>query len=269
MSRVSAVVLCHPQSAWQLSGNEFTNDLVDSYFIGCGTSKSPHATLSEANDFFPNCASWNTALFESSVIMTVWEHLDNLIKTDYICILHSDIIMNKDPEYTWKTLIEYSNNSAAVGVTASIGLKQIVHEFDLNYNYTPNNDPMMVHAFDHNIHIWEYIRKLDSEIYDWAMDVQPILIYTHQFLCPIWMYEKLGNKLYNIASRLELRDVGFWTPHVFERLIALYLAFYSDNKQRLTTAFWHAASSGNLGPGEFTLYGPRCLRYYKIKRKIL
>lgn len=263
---IKAVVLCHPASKDLLTKSVFRSKRVDCIRIACGTSKVKVADYSESNDFFPTYASWNSALFETSVILTIWEHADQLIGDNHVMIIHSDIKPNHKPFRIWdkvgKWLKEEPDRSVGLTVPSSyIGMFDgwtIPDEFPI----TVWHDPMYLHAFDNNIYVWEFIKEYDYDIYEWAMDVTPRMIYSHQFACTRETFDYLGNKLYNVASRLRLRDIGFWTPHMFERLIGLYLAKRFE-EPIVSTAFWHYASSGTFGPGEQSLYGPRALRFYR------
>lgn len=258
-----AIILYHPQSAVLLT-NDMFDDRIRPVRIACGTTKAEGADLFEANDFFPTYASWNSCLFETSVILTVWEHADQLIGDDHVVVMHSDIELHMDCVDTWTRIIDLAAEGKSVGITAPIRFRSMWAEWLVPSDAmcTPEHDPFYRHAFDNKIHVWDYIKKYDPDIYDFAMSVQPKLIYSHQFACSRGLFDILGQKLFHIASRLRLRDIGFWTPHMFERLIALYLAMYSEPV--LTTAFWHFASSGVSGPGEQSLYGPRPLKFYKI-----
>ena len=259
---MKAIILCHPQSTDKLT-NKMFNDSVEPIRISCGTTKVEGVDFYESNDFFPTYAPWNSCLFETSVILTVWEHADQLIGDDNVAIMHTDIESHFGPDDTWAN-IEDGVKGAAVGLTAPVRFKGAWEDWLVPENAlcTPEHDPFLRHAFDNKIHVWDYIKKYDRDIFDFAMDTQPRLIYSHQFACSREMFDALGLRLYNIASKLRLRDIGFWTPHMFERLIALYLA--QHDSVVLTTAFWHHASSGIAGPGEQSLYGPRPLLFYKI-----
>lgn len=258
---MKAIILCHPQSSDKLT-DEMFNDSVDPIRISCGTTRVEGVDFYESNDFFPTYASWNSCLFETSVILTAWEHADQLIGNEDVTIMHTDIESHFGADETWEQITKCAAISS-VGITAPIRFcgawdDWLVPEDAL---CTPAHDPFYRHAFDNKIHVWDYIKKYDPDIFDFAMDVQPKLIYSHQFACSRSTFDALGLKLYKIASRLRLRDIGFWTPHMFERLIALYLA--QHDSVTLTTAFWHHASSGISGPGEQSLYGPRPFHYYR------
>lgn len=266
---IKVVVLLHPQSSDLLPKRVLNSKYVDCIRISCGTTKIKTADLSESNDFFPTYASWNSALFETSVILTVWEHADELIGNNHVAFLHSDI----EPHFTaakiWKTIHKTidNDNTSSLALTIPPTYRGIWEDWLVpdDARLTPRYDPYKVHCFDNNIFIWDMIKQLDNDLYDWSMDTQPRMIYSHQFACSRVTFDYLGNKLYNAASKLRLRDIGFWTPHVFERLIALYLAKYG--KPVLTTAFLHYQSSGVYGPGDHNLYGPRPLRYYRVSTR--
>lgn len=261
---IKTIMLLHPQSANILSKRAFNTKLVECISISCGTTKVKNADLSEASDFFPTYASWNSALFETSVILTVWEHADQLIGNNNVAILHSDIELHFKASYTWKKINKSLNDDpmSSLALTIPVTYRELWNEWLVpdDAPFIPKYDPYNIHCFDNGIYVWDLIKKYDNDIYDWAFDVQPKMIYSHQFACSRKAFDYLGNKLYNIASKLRFADIGFWTPHMFERLIALYLAYYGE--PILTTAFLHHQSSGVYGPGDHNLYGPRPLRFY-------
>jgi hypothetical protein len=266
---IKTILLMHPQSVDLLPRKVFRSKLVDYVSISCGTSKVADAHLSEAADFFPTYASWNSALFETSMILTVWEHADNIVGDNNVAFLHTDVQPHFKASDIWKRidthLAKHENSSIAITApNAYQGLWDdwIVKDSDF---MIPKNDPYKVHCFDNGVFVWDIIRQYDNDIYEWAFDCQPQMIYGHQFACTRQTLDYLGLKLSDITNRLRLRDVGFWTPHVFERLIALYLAYRGE--PLLTTAFWHYQSSGIYGPGDHSLYGPRPVRYYKVNRR--
>jgi len=257
------VVLHHPQSAKLLNSTPFHTKHAKAIHISCGTTKVPGVDYSESNDFFPTYASWNSILFETSVILTVWEHADELIGNDNVAFLHTDTRMKYNPAFTWKrigSILKHDPNKS-IGLTVNAVTSS---DFILNDRecLTPKNDPMFLCQFGVGIRVWDYIKEYDPEIYEWAMDVQPTLICAHQFACTRSTLDYLGPKLYEVARKLRLRDTGLWTPHMFERLIALYLAKRGDIV--CTSAFLHHASSGVTGPGEQTLYGPKGYKFFKI-----
>lgn len=258
------IILHHPQSADLLQPSALEHPLVEPIRISCGTTKSKN-TYAESGDFFPTYASWNSILFETSVILTVWEHADTLIGNNNIAFLHTDTMINDMVGNVWSQLNEFilENPNRSLGITM---YKSYDGYFDGlivpdKYHLLPKRDPMMLHHFDNNISVWEYIKKYDFDLYEWANDTQPIMICAHQFACSRNVFDYLGDKLFNILSKLKVGDTGLWTPHMFERLIALYLARH--NNPIITSAFWHYASSGISGPGELSLYGPRPIRFYK------
>lgn len=261
---IRSFVLLHPQSADLISKRVFNSKYVKHKRISCGVTKNKNSDLSEANDFYPTYASWNSALFETSVILTIWEHADVLIGDDHVAIMHSDVDIHFKPSETWKRLNDEldTNLNSSIALTIPVAYNGLWDDWLIpeDTHLIPKYDPYMIHCFDNEIYVWDIIRKYDPDIYDWAMDTQPKMIYSHQFACTRDTFDYLGNKLYDVVNRLRLTDVGFWTPHVFERLIALYLAH--RGKPVLTTAFLHYQSSGVYGPGDHSLYGPRPVRYY-------
>ena len=262
-------ILAHPQSADYIDDGFFSIDGVEPIKISCGTTKVSSAMFSEANDFFPTYASWNSALFETSVILTIWEHANDLIGDDNVAILHTDIIKNREAEFTWNSLHDLVSDSTSVGLVAGHNYSSVLNDFVVpeHIRFSPENDPMFLHAFDAGVYIWDFIKKYDPDIYDFAFSTNPRLIYSHQFMCTRKVFDELGFKLMRIARQMVFADVSLWMPHVFERLIALYLAKLSN--PILTTAFWHSSSSGIHGPGDHNLYGPRGRRFFNIKPRVL
>ena len=266
---IKAIVLLHPQSADLVPRSAFNSKLVKLTTISCGASKVKGADLSEAGDFYPTYAAWNSALFETSIILTVWEHADRLIGDNHVAFLHTDVRPHFRPHTIWNKINKWldKDDKVSVALTAPAAYQNIWESILIKEeaNLIPDKDPYKIHCFDNGVYVWDIIKNYDPDIYEWAFDTQPQMIYSHQFACTRQTLDYLGNKLMNIVSRLRMRDVGFWTPHVFERLIALYLAYRA--KPILTTAFWHYQSSGVYGPGDHSLYGPRPVRYYKVKRR--
>ncbi len=262
---IKVVMLCHPSSKDLVSKKAFRSKHVDLIKISCGTTKVKGVHLSESNDFFPTYASLNSGLFETSVILTVWEHADQLIGDNDVAILHTDITANFKASYIWNNINRAlrKNENSPIGMTISSSYANTFDKWLIpdTFPMSFKNDPMKKHAFDNNIFVWDFIKKYDYDIYQWAMDTSPRMIYSHQFACTRKVFDTLGHNLHATVSKLRLKDVGFWTPHMFERLIGLYLARIGD--PILTTAFLHYSSSGTFGPGEQTLYGPRPLKFYK------
>lgn len=267
---ITAIILCHPASADYLTKAAFRSKLVKPVRVSCGTTKSAHADYSEANDFFPTYASWNSGLFETSVILTVWEHADQLIGNNHVAIMHTDIRPHHKPGAIWKKVVAWIDEepTRSIGLAVPITYMGLFDEWIIpdDFPLTPKDDPMRICAFDNEIHVWDFIKKYDYDIYEWANDINPRMIYSHQFACSRETFDYLGNRLYQVAHKLRFGDCGFWTPHMFERLIGLYLA-QRHPQPIISTAFWHYASSGTFGPGSHTLYGPRGLKYYKLNTR--
>ena len=266
---IKAFMLMHPQSAILAGKNAFKSKKVDLRKISCGTSKVKGADLSEAADFHPTYAAMNSCLFETSVILTLWEHADELIGNDNIAVLHSDITINGTAGKVWGRLdgMLEDNPNEPVALTIPNTFAGLWNDWMVSDNHMlkPKYDPYKIHCFDNGIFVWDLIKKYDSDLYEFAFDEQPDMIYAHQFACSKAVFEDLGSNLYKIVRSLRLRDIGFWTPHMFERMIALYLA--KQGSPRLTTAFLHYQSSGVYGPGDHSLYGPRPLKYYHAVSK--
>lgn len=264
---ILAITLHHPQSVDLLPKRMFDTLLAQQVGISCGTTKVAGVQYSESNDFFPTYASWNSALFETSVILTAWEHANELIGDNDVAILHTDIEPHFKADETWQKVGGWlrENEQRAVGMTAPMTYQGIWDDWLIpeQVPFVPKYDPMRIHLFDNNIGVWDFIDRYDPDIFQWAMDTQPRLIYAHQFACTRQTFDKLGDRLMRMVRKLRFGDVGLWTPHMFERLIGLYLA-HIGGPPVLSTAFWHHSSSGVNGPGEQSLYGPRSLRYYRV-----
>lgn len=264
-----AIQLCHPSSRETVDRSAFPPQLVKLLRISCGTTRVADVDLSESADFFPTYASWNSALFETSVILTICEHADQLIGDQDVAIVHTDIEPHWDPAEIWlrvqHSLKHHPNRPIGLTVPAAFSGLPAFQDWLIPQNFPVDvrSDPMKLHCFDHGINVWDFIEKYDFDTYTWAMDTNPRMIYSHQFACSRQVLDRLGEKLHAVSNRLRLRDIGLWTPHMFERLISLYLVRY-NTEPLLTTAFWHHSSSGTFGGGEQTLYGPRGLKYYKI-----
>jgi len=267
---ITSIVLSHPQSINLLRDSVFRSKLVEKYRIACGTTKPKGADLFESSDFFPTYASWNSCLFETSVILTVWEHADQLIGDNDVAIMHTDIEPHFKPTDIWKKISKWikENNKRSIGLIAPANAIGLWDDWTIpdDYPVTVDQDPFMRHQFDNDVHVWDFIKDYSLDLWHYAMDVKPSMIYSHQFACSRLTFDHLGNELYKIASRLRLGDIGFWTPHMFERLISLILTKYGGDPI-LSTAFWHHASSAVAGPGELSLYGPRPLKYYKVSTR--
>ena len=265
---INAIVLCHPQSKNLLSKKSFKSDFVSPIKIACGTTKVKDSDYSESADFFPTYASYNSCLFETSVILTVWEHADELIGDNHVAIMHTDIEPHLSPSETWSQLHTCCDGDGPIGLTVPAAFKGLYESVILDeHGFYAKNDPMLIHAYDNNIHVWDYIKKYDLDAYEYAMDANPAMIYSHQFICSRQTFDALGARLIRIVNRLRLSDIGFWTPHMFERLIAIYLAKIA--KPMITSAFWHYSSSGVFGPGSLSLYGPRGFKYYRTCSRVI
>lgn len=244
---LTTFVLCH-QSTKDTLDRKCLYNHID---IACGMSKIKNM-LSESSDFYPTYASWNSILFESSVILTISEHLESITYNN-IAILHSDTTA-KDI-YLLEEIEKEVSRGCSVGITVPP-----------NYNgnhHRIHDDPMMIHPFDSGVYVWDYIKKYDSKLHQWAIDNNPDMIWAHQFACQQSTLKALGAYLRKIASKLILADCGLWTPHMFERMIGVWLAMHTEVV--LIPAFTHHGSSSVFGQGELNLYGVRPRRYYNVR----
>lgn len=256
---ISAFMLLHPASQDLCPRSAFRSKHVTLRKIACGTTRPKKAELFEATDFQPNYSSLNSAIFETSVILTVSEHADRLIGTSNVAFVHSDIT----PRFSaiWSrisTILKDGNTSVGLTTPYSSG-DFVIQDSDV---LKPDLDPLFGTTFDWYVDVWESIKRIDPDIYQFAFDVRPQLIYSHQFACSRLIFDRLCDSLRSVLRCMRLCDVGLWTPHVFERLIALYLAKHSD-RVVLTTAFWHRMSSKSTGDNA-GLYGLRSFKYIKI-----
>ena len=269
---ITAIVLCHPQSKDLLTRRTFNSKILDVKKIACGTTRVKGADYSESSDFFPTYASYNSCLFETSVILTAWEHADELIGDNDVAVLHTDIVLKGKANETWSSLNAElkSDPDRPIGLTIAAAYKGIFNNWLIDENdiFRCNYDPMRIHCFENKIYVYDYIKKYDLDIYEFAMDANPLMIYSHQFCITRKAFDVLGDKLMRVVNRLRLEDIGFWTPHMFERLIALYLAKYIG-RPKLTTAFHHFSSSGSFGPGQLSLYGPRGFKHYRPATRLI
>lgn len=261
---MNIVFLHHPNSKLLINQDEIdgSHNIIN---LNLGMTNGYKSGLRESSDFFPNYASYNSVLFESSSILTLWEHSDDVFKDGPIVISHTDVI----PRFLFSEL-----ESLAVGESFAIGTTVPSYSCDKYKTLVIDDDgfkfrldPWHISDFDGVIDIWELIRQIDKEVYEFAFDTNPTMIYSHQFCVSRDVFEKLGEQLCNIAMSLRLSQCGLWTAHVFERIIAVRLAMMV--KPILTSMFSHYTSSSPKGPGELTLYGPRAYKYFKMFSKAL
>lgn len=262
---IQCFVLQHPQSTRDIDYTKAFTGPVKALRISCGTTQVEGSDLSEAADFWPTFASWNSLLFETSVILTTWMHADRLIGSDHVAFLHTDVSHNKRHRDWWEEIHGYLDEDLgrAVGLTAP-GVFQGVWQERKIPDHVPlslHTDPMWLHQFDHGVGVWDYLKKYDPTLFEWAMDTKPRIVYAHQFALSRPAFDALGSHLHRIVHTMNLRDTGLWTPHMFERLIGLFLVKHGGPAVH-TTAFWHQQSSGRPVTGGHSLYGPRPFRYY-------
>lgn len=243
------------------NSNDYQIDGVEFIKISCGTSKVLDVDLSEANDFYPTYASLNSALFESSVILTVWKHADELLGDSDVMFLHTDIMPNHDMTAIFDN-VKANIKDHNIGMTISCEHKKIFPSLNIANHpiFTIDSDSMMSCEFDSGINVWDLINRYDYEAFQYVMNNKPQMIYSHQFACNREEFDRLGTKLNAVVEKMKFSDVGLWTPHVFERLIGIYLS----HNALLTSSFMHYASSSGVGSGDHKLYGPRPRKYYKI-----
>lgn len=233
--------------------------------INVGINSSFKNGYRESSDFHPTYACYNSILFESSCILTVWEHSESLFVDGPVIISHTDVI----PRFSFDELLSIipgDNYSIGTTIPSYIVDKYntlIIDPKEFSYDL----DPWQITDFDGYIDIWDLIRKIDPEAADWALQNNPYMIYSHQFMTDRESFEKLGHQLKKIIMPMKLEDCGLWTAHVFERIIAIRLAML--NPPIITSFFSHMSSSGPKGPGSMTLYGPRSYKHFKMFSKSL
>lgn len=254
--------LLHPQS------RDYLDEIFDPRIIriSCGLNNNPKADYQEANDFYPTYASLNSVLFETSVILTIWEHVNELVDSeDIIGFIHTDVRLNKNLDEIEANIKDLVKQDISVGLTMPVGYKTTITEFWVpdGTSFRMLSDPYMNNAFDAGIFVWDFIKKYDRNLFEWGMETNPTMIYSHQFACSQNIFNELGYRLTKLVRNLNLSDIGLWVPHVFERYIALTLANLSK-EIKLSTALWHSSSSGHSGPGELSLYGPRPRKFYRL-----
>lgn len=267
---IDIFINCHTAGYDCLDDSVFEHESINAKRIACGMTKPSKYDLSEVADFYPTYASLNSSIFESSIILTVWEHIENMSDNEYIGFLHTDI----EPYFTkhelWAKIIEtLSPNNVSLGVSFPEIYKTIQNgEWDLKNDYVlrPSIDPLVLHKFDLERSIWDAIKRLDRPIYEFAMSKDPPMIYSHMFITTRKIFNKLGMRMRNMLDRLLASEMGLWTPHLFERLVGLYLSELSVVKN--VAAFSHHAGSSPTKRGSFSLYGTAGYKYYKTSRKI-
>lgn len=269
---IKCFVLQHPQSSQDIDYDAAFDGPVRPVRIACGTSRVAGADLSEAGDFWPTYASWNSILFETSVILTVWEHADRLVGDDHVAFLHSDVEQDRGDRRAWEKVHAALDEAPdrAVGLTAPAAFRGLWRDGVIpdSIPLDPQHDPQLTHEFDHGVGVWDFIRKYDPSLFEWAMITQPRMVYAHQFAISRRSLDALGEHLHGVVNRLRLCDTGLWTPHMFERIIGLFLVRHGGPALHLS-AFWHSQSSGRPVVGGHGLYGPRPFRYYRPERRSL
>lgn len=256
------VFLHHPNSQLTIDFDLIPKDF-NIININVGVNNSFKSGYRESSDFHPTYACYNSILFESSCILTVWEHSDSLFKDGPIIISHTDVI----PRFKFQELLDIIDGPRySVGTTIP---SYIVDKYDSlvidGSEFRYSLDPWQITEFDGYIDIWGLIERIDPEAAYWALQNDPRMIYSHQFMIDRESFEILGEQLRKIVMPMKLEDCGLWSAHVFERIIAIRLAML--NKPVLTSFFSHLSSSGPRGPGGMTLYGPRSYKHFKMFSK--
>ncbi len=259
MKNSNIVFLHHPNSKLTMDF-DLIPDNVNVIHINVGINNSYPDGLRESADFFPSYACYNSTLFESSAILTVWEHADSLFVPGPVIISHTDVSPRFDFNYF---LTVPSSDRFSIGTTIP---SYIVDQYDDLIidpsKFTYRLDPWHISEFDGHLDVWDLIEALDPEAADFALNNDPIMIYSHQFFVDRKTFDELGSQLHEIVMPMRLEQCGLWTAHVFERIIAIRLAMM--NTPILTSMFSHLSSSGPKGPGGLTLYGPRAYKHFRM-----
>lgn len=259
--------LHHPNSAKTFRLKDFRSRRVNITHLNCGYTSGYKNGYREA-DFFPGYAPFNSILFETSCILTLWEHADHLFDDSPVMILHTDIT----PMFRVADVLDFLDEQTgdyAVGLTIpSYNADQydqlLIEDTD---KFRASVDPWKSQHFDGIVDIWELVRIIDPDAWEFAMDTDPVMIYSHQFVATKKVFYELGYHLCQTVTQLKLGQCGLWSPHVFERIIAIRLAMLA--RPILLAAFSHQSSSGPKGDGALTLYGPRAYKYLKLKSRVM
>jgi hypothetical protein len=123
---IDIFVNCHTAGYDCLDDSVFEHKSINVKRIACGMTKPPKYDLSEVADFYPTYASLNSSIFESSIILTIWEHIENMSNNEYIGFLHTDIEPYFPKNELWAKIIEsLSPNNVSLGVSFPEGYKII------------------------------------------------------------------------------------------------------------------------------------------------
>ena len=265
-NKINIVFFHHPNSENLIKLKDFRSRRANIIHINCGLTNSYKNGLRES-DFFPGYASYNSILFESSCILTIWEHMHDLFDDSPVMILHTDVISRFRISHVLDYLEQFKK--FAIGLTIPSYKSDDYKELEITDvdQYRCSVDPWRLMKFDVIVDIWGLIRVIDKEAWEFAMDTNPVMIYSHQFAASKDVFDNLGYKLCQMVAQLRLGQCGLWTPHVFERIISIRLAMEVDPK--ILAAFSHKSSSGPKGDGTLTLYGPRPHKYLRLRSRIM
>lgn len=263
---MNIVFLHHNNSLNLIRLKDFRSRRANIIHINCGLTHAYRDGYRES-DFFPGYASYNSILFESSCILTVWEHAQDLFDDSPVMILHTDIIPKFRVVETFDYLEHFDKFACGLTVPSYHADKYgqlVIEDTD---EYRASLDPWHLMKFDGIVDVWDLIKVIDPEAWEFAMDTDPVMIYSHQFAASRDVFDKLGYKLCQLVTQLKLGQCGLWTPHVFERIIAIRLAMEVD--PILTASFSHQSSSGPKGEGALTLYGPRPHKFLRLRSRVM
>jgi hypothetical protein len=261
---LNLVFLHHPHSPYLIKKFDFRSNRIKQLHLSCGYTNSKKSSLREC-DLFPNYASYNSILFETSCILSVWEHLPEMFPTGNIAFLHTDVIrrfnfleiLNRMP----------GNDEFAFGLTIPESHTEFVKSFEIENedNYRYSLDPWHASKFDGVVDILELLRIIDAESWEFANDTNPIMIYGHQFAVSRRIFEEVAYEIAGIVNNLRLGQCGIWTPHVFERIWAIRLAM--KVRPTLFSPLIHKLNSGSTKSSNQN-YGIRSFKYLKMRSRI-
>ena len=206
------------------------------------------------SDFYPTYSAWSSVIGNASIILTVWEHADQLIGNNHVAFLNGRSVMQRSANETWGPLLNAIDEDTSLGIAScfSGSNNDLILADDFCYF-----DVYSDNAFDVNTHIWDMIRKYDAEAYNFAIESKPRMIIDCQFMCTRQVLDVLGYKLLLVVEKMRVRDTGMWTEKFVERLLGIYLAQLTVSVY--TTAFWSDSNDFAVKPSRFLNVKPKVI----------
>lgn len=263
MPLLNVVFLHHPHSPNLIRYKDFRSRRINKIHLNCGFTNSFKDGVRES-DFFPSYASHNSILFETSCILTIWEHLDDIAPEGPISFLHTDINPLHNVINTVDLLLGKKSFVCGLVIPEHHDKHESLIIDDVDF-YRYSSDPWNIARFDGIVDILDLIRIVDKQSWEFANDTNPVMIYGHQFAVSRDIFNKVAMDVANIVMKLRLSQCGLWTPHVFERIWAIRFAMESN--PILLSSFSHKLSSGSR-ESDTQYYGFRRFKYYKTKSRI-